>query len=193
MINKFKLIIFDMDGTIVESYLDFQKIRDDLGIDHQLGILEYIEQLEDQSLIEEAQKIVHKHELSGARKSVLMRDFLPFYNELKDKRIPIGLLTRNSKLVTEMTLAKHNLKFDIVLTRDCCKVKPHPEGLLRAAKKLRTNTQDILYIGDYLFDLETAKNANTKSALILNDRNAELKQDADISFTNYKELYSYIF
>ena len=182
-----------MDGTIVDSYLDFQKIRDDLGIDHQLGILEYIEQLEDQSLIEEAQKIVHRHELAGARKSVLMRDFLPFYNELKDKRIPIGLLTRNSKLVTNMTLSRHNLKFDIVLTRDCCKAKPHPEGLLKVAEEFKANTQDILYIGDYLFDLETAKNANTKSALILNDRNIEFKKDADISFTNYKELYSYVF
>ena len=182
-----------MDGTIVNSYLDFKKIRDELGINQELGILEYLEQLEDKSQIKKAQDIVHRHELAGAKKSILMRDFLSFYNDLKDKLIPIGILTRNSKFVTNITLSKHNLKFDMTLTRDCCKAKPDPEGLLQFSKAFKINPQEILYIGDYIFDIETAKNANAKSALILNDRNYEFKKDADIFFTNYKELYSYIF
>jgi beta-phosphoglucomutase-like phosphatase (HAD superfamily) len=38
-------VIFEMDGTLVDSPLDFAAIRADLGVPEHLGILEALEEL----------------------------------------------------------------------------------------------------------------------------------------------------
>lgn len=185
---KYKAIIFDMDGTIVDSKLDFKQIKEEIKMPIDQGILEYIENLKDESEIIRANEIVHKHELKGANESEIMRDFLLFYKKLKSKKIPIALLTRNSKVVTKITLNKHNLEFDVVLTRDCAKAKPDPDGLYIICNQFNIKPSDALYIGDYLYDLQTAKNAGMDSGLIITEGNSEFEVKANIAFTNYSEL-----
>lgn len=189
---KIKGFIFDMDGTIVDSKLNFDSIRKSIGIPNKEPILEYIEKSSDQSFIDKALEIVHEYELKGAKESEIIRDFKDFYQHLKKLKIPTAILTRNSKHVTDYTLKKHKLEFDIVLTRDCCRPKPDPEGLEIIQQKWNIAKANLLYIGDYQFDLDTAKNANIKSALILNTRNSHLSKNSDYSFTHYKELTSLI-
>ena len=43
MAQRFEAVIFDMDGTIVDSRIDFQAIRSELGIGPGQGMLETIE------------------------------------------------------------------------------------------------------------------------------------------------------
>lgn len=188
---KFKGIIFDMDGTIVDSKLNFEAIRTEIGIPEGNAILEYLEDHDDETFINSAMNIVHRHEMEGAKVSTIIRDYSEFYEFLEKKSIPKGLLTRNSKPVTDITLEMHNLKFKNVLTRDCCLPKPHPEGLLLISKQWNIDPTELVYVGDYKFDLETAKAAGMKSALILNEYNSEFIPMADITFQNYKELYEF--
>lgn len=185
---KIQGFIFDMDGTIVDSKLNFDQIRQKCKIPNQEPILEYLEKSTDQNFIKQALKIVHEYELKGAQESILIRDFKEFYLHLKKQEIPMAILTRNSKEVTDFTLKKHNLDFDIVLTRDCCKPKPDPEGLNLIQDEWNIPKENLIYIGDYLFDLQTAKNAGIKSALILNDQNSYFKESSDIHFLKYQEF-----
>lgn len=180
-----------MDGTIVDSRLNFDQIKIDLDMPVEEDILAYIDGLEDEKKTVEANNIVHTHEFKGANESTLIRDFQTFYNFLKFKNIPTGLLTRNSKIVTDLTLKKHNLNFDIVLTRDCAVAKPDPEGLFIICEKLNISHSEAIYVGDYLYDLETARNANMHSALILNKDNEQFSSSANYSFTNFSELNIY--
>ncbi len=189
---KYKAIIFDMDGTIVDSKLDFKLIKQDIGMPLDLGILEYLDTIQDKERYEKAHQIVHKHELDGANNSEIMRDFLRFYQLLKKENIAIGLLTRNSKSVTEITLLKHNIHFDMVVTRDCAKPKPDPDGLLKICKHFQILPNQALYIGDFLYDIETAINAKMDSALILTKANIEFVSKATYSFNKYSELLSKI-
>lgn len=185
---KYEAIIFDMDGTVVDSKLDFKQIKLDIKMPLEQGILEYIDTLCDQHEINRANQIVHEHELKGANESEIMRDFLLFYKELKRKNIATGLLTRNSKIVTQLTLQKHNLDFDVVITRDCAKAKPDPDGLFIICDKLNIKANKALYIGDYLYDLQTAKNAGMDSGLIIDQNNSQFIAQATIAFNNYLEL-----
>jgi len=189
--KKIKGIVFDLDGTVVDSKLDFDLMRKDIGMPKSLSILEYLEKSKDRVFIVNAFEIIHRHELKGAEESTIIADFLAFYDFLKTNNILIGILTRNSKEVADFTLKKHNLIFNDVLSRDCCKAKPDPEGLNLLIRKWGLNKDEVLYVGDYLFDLETANNAGVKGGLILNDRNEEFKVKANFSFRNFKELFRF--
>lgn len=188
---QLKGIIFDLDGTIVDSRLNFDLMREEIGIPKGEPILEYLEAVKDDTFIKKAYEIVHKHELKGAQESTLIRDFLDFYNFLNNHNVPKAVLTRNSKEIANMTLNKHDLEFEVVLSRDCCEPKPKPDGLNLINSKWKFDTQEIIYVGDFKFDLETAKNAHMKSALILNELNHHFADDADISINLFNELKRY--
>ena len=102
---QLKAIIFDMDGTIVDSGLDFDLMRSDIGIPKSEPILEHLEaRQEDKEYISQALKIIGQHEQRGASTSTIIRDFKEFSNFLQNKKIPNGLLTRNSKFVMDLSL-----------------------------------------------------------------------------------------
>ncbi|WP_127717068.1 HAD family hydrolase [Halobacteriovorax sp. HLS] len=187
---KINAIVFDMDGTIVDSQLDFNQMRDEIGIPKDFPILDFLEDIQDEKLKEKGFAIVEKHELTGASKATPLRDIDSFIQLLMEANFPIGILTRNSKKVTDLTLAKFPWEFNYVLTRDCAPPKPNPEGLFLMAKKFNTPIENLLYIGDYDFDLETARNAGAISGLFLNQRNSHLAKAADLSITNYMDLVS---
>jgi HAD superfamily hydrolase (TIGR01549 family) len=184
----FKGVIFDLDGTVVDSKLDFDLMRQEIGIPGNLPILEFLEEQTDPEFIDTAMEIVHRHETKGAHESTLIRDFHDFYHFLKNNNIPLGILTRNSKEIAQLTLEKHNLDFDIVLSRDCCRPKPHPDGLLQIASEWELAPEQLIYIGDFKFDIETAQRAKMHNALILNEKNTNFKLEAEITFEFFNEL-----
>jgi HAD superfamily hydrolase (TIGR01509 family) len=186
--SKLKAIIFDMDGTLVDSQLNFDQMRRDIGIPGNEPILEYLETIQDKDYLKQAHQIVHQHELKGAEVATLIRDAGHFLQWLEEQEIPSGVLTRNSKEITTLTFERLNLSFDQILTRDCCTPKPAPDGLLQIAASWSLPPQEIIYIGDFKFDIETAKNAGMKSGLISLEKNKEFQADADIVFTQFEEL-----
>ncbi|KKK48766.1 hypothetical protein LCGC14_3141840, partial [marine sediment metagenome] len=65
--RQFDGVIFDMDGTIVESMIDFEAIRAELGIEAGKGILETIESMPPSRRAEAHRKLL-AHELSACRR-----------------------------------------------------------------------------------------------------------------------------
>lgn len=187
-ISNLKAILFDLDGTVVDSGLDFDQMRLDLNFPIGAPILEELETITDVAEIKKANEIIHRHELEGAEGSTLMPGFDLIYEYLKSNQIPTGLLTRNSAEVTELTLKKHKIDFDIVLTRDCCLAKPDPEGLNLMKKDLGFSDFEAIYIGDFQFDLLTAKRANLYSGLYMPQKDYAFKDEADIVIKDYKEF-----
>lgn len=188
ILEKIKVVVFDLDGTIVDSKLDFTSMRKDLGIADGDGILEEIDKLECEIKKTELHSIIRRHELKGAREAVLMSGFINLYEYLTSNGVPIGILTRNSLEVTEITIEKFNLSFDIILTRDNCDPKPSPAGLLKIMEKWNLAPEELIYIGDSDYDLQTAKNANVASILFKSAYNEGFSGESNYTINCFKQL-----
>ena len=187
-LRNLELFIFDMDGTLVDSALDFDLIRHDLNFPKGAPILEYIETLSPREQ-DRAFEIVNKHELEGAQRATEMSGVSELLNCLKSLNKKSAVLTRNSKIATEETLKKFDWSFDLILTRDCIsKQKPHPEGLLKICNELSIKVSNACYIGDYRFDLEAAKNAGMPGILYDQTGEKHFQELANFTYQDHQEL-----
>jgi HAD superfamily hydrolase (TIGR01549 family) len=192
--KKFEIraIVFDLDGTLVDSQLDFDLMKAEIGIPQNEPILEYLENHHDKNFVNKAFDIIHRHEVKGANLATCIADSDKFIQYLNQKDFPLGVLTRNSSEVTELTLKKYDWKFLTIFTRDNAKAKPHPDALFEFSKISEIDIENIFYIGDHAFDIETARNAGCIAGLIANKHNSHLSQLADITLTHFHQLDPYI-
>ncbi|MCO4794024.1 MAG: HAD family hydrolase [Bacteriovoracaceae bacterium] len=187
--NKIDLFIFDMDGTLVESHLDFDKMRLELGFPKGEPILEYIEKLDSIKEKEEAFKIVNEHELKGAQVATPMPGIESLFSKINSLGKQKAILTRNSKLVTDFIISKFDWEFDSIVTRDCITAqKPEPEGLHKICNELKIPESNSCYIGDYRFDLEAATNAKMLGLFYSTKGLRGFEELADFVYKDHKEL-----
>ena len=189
--KKPKVIVFDMDGTLVESYLDFKELKKKMGFSEDSSVLEALDDVTDHEKKKKLLQQLDDFETEGANKAVLyegVMEFLSFCDQIGLKK---ALLTRNSKKVTHQTLKKFDLSFGLVLHRDNLeKPKPHPMGLDVVSEFFKTNKDDIIFIGDHLHDLLTGINAGVRTFLY-NNGNNDIKswnEKADFVFEDYTSL-----
>ncbi|MDO8137956.1 MAG: HAD family phosphatase, partial [Candidatus Brocadiales bacterium] len=117
-----KGVVFDMDGTITECDVDFEAIRREANVP-KVPILEYMEGLGEQRR-REVLAILERHEARAAGGSRLRKGVVEVLEALKRKGIKTALLTRNSRRSAETILKRHNLRFDVVVSRDDAPPKP---------------------------------------------------------------------
>jgi len=159
-----RAVIFDMDGTLTRPYLDFPAIRASIGVPEPL--LENMLALAPGPERDRAFSLLERFEDEAAEASELnpgAREVLAF---LAARRIPSGVLTRNSRRSTERVLSKHGLRFELCVTRDDAPAKPRPEPIWLICEKLRVEPAHALMVGDFKFDVLAGRNAGTRTALL---------------------------
>ena len=181
-------VIFDLDGTLVDSGLDFAAMRNELGFPAGIGLLEHIETLDDPAARQAAHQVILKHELAGAARATWMPGARELVHQLHAAGVPLAILTRNAQQVVEATLDIMALPFDPVLTREHCPPKPKPDGLLHIARCWGIAPSDLVYVGDFRFDIEAARNAKMRSCLYRNARNGDYAHEADWVIEHFEEL-----
>ncbi len=182
MINpaRFKGYFFDLDGTLVDSKLDFDQMREAIGIPKDEPILEYLDQHPDKAFVKRGHELVHHFELVGAKSATWIPGAKELLERLNKASIPTAILTRNSREVTRLTIDSLGIPIKHFLTRDDCLPKPHPEGLHLLAKHFSLNPNETVYIGDFLFDLQTAKAAGATAALYTAGTKSSFSNEADL-------------
>ena len=163
-------VVFDLDGTLVDSQLDFDAIRNELDFPRGQPILEHLATLTDKRDIDRAWQVIHRHELAGSRAARWMPGAQLLLQQLIAIEVPMAILTRNMRRATWLTIQSLNIPIELVLTREDCKPKPDPEGLLRIAQQWQLDCTSMVYIGDHLFDIQAANNANMTACLYRNRR-----------------------
>ncbi len=188
-----KAVIFDLDGTITRPFFDFNKIREEIGMDPNDGpILEAMEQMAPQQRLR-AEKILHQHEQKAVEQSELNDGAEETLTALRKAKIQIGLLTRNRKDNAFAVVDKHNLHFDAVVGREDGPVKPDAFGVLYLCRQFGVKPQETLLVGDYLFDLLCAKTAGAYAVLLVNHKQAdEFARHADFCIEKISDLLELI-
>ena len=163
-----KAVLFDLDGTLVHSKLDFKQIRLDIGCPAGQDVLVYLDELNSLER-QRAENIVMQHELEDAHAAQIIQGASSLLDRLQLKGIKTAIITRNSLSATQIKIQKSALNIEHILTREDAPAKPNPEALLHFSTLWSLAPEDCVYVGDYLYDLQAANNANMHACLYLND------------------------
>ncbi|MBN2136422.1 MAG: HAD family hydrolase [Sedimentisphaerales bacterium] len=188
-----KAVIFDLDGTITKPHLDFDAIRRDMGLPPDSGpILESMQKMTPQQH-SRAEAILFGHEQTAVAESKLNEGVEQTLRALRRAGIHIGILTRNKRSNALAVARKHGLKFDAVVDREDGPTKPDAFGVLKLCRRFEVEPSHTMLVGDYLFDLLSAKAAGAVAVLLKNHQQAdEFTQHADFCIENIREILQII-
>jgi len=179
--------IFDLDGTLVDSQLDFDAIRRDMGLSAGQLILEGLEQMPEGDAKDECRRVLEHHEREGAARAVPIPGVEELLAELDDLQIVRAILTRNSRVSAETTLAKLGWEFSIVLTREDVPPKPDPAGLVRICAEWDLAVDEVLFFGDFAFDLQAGRNAGMRTVLYAPGDPPDYADLADYTIEHFRD------
>ncbi len=188
-----RAVIFDLDGTITEPYFDFDAIREEIGLSRDSGpVLESMQKM-DEVQRQQAEEILHRHELLALEQSRLNPGARETLAALREGGIRIGILTRNIRQNALEIAKRHDLEFDAVVGREDGPVKPDGFGVRFLCEKFAVEPGEAMVVGDYLFDILCAKSAGAVAVLLNTQPNAaEFAKYADFSVDRIDEILGII-
>ncbi|HXR83251.1 MAG TPA: HAD family phosphatase [Hanamia sp.] len=207
--NFCKAVIFDMDGTLIDStrsdFLAWQRLfsyynktitYEDympmLGIKSAEIVKQYLPVKNDEEVqFALTQKLVFFHEIISENgiQPVAYADV--FLKQIKQLNIPAALATSSRRAKMEMVMEKLNLLiyFDTVVTGgDVKNGKPAPDIFIKASEKLGVPPQDCIVFEDAANGVKAAKNAFMKCVALSSTQSPEELQDADLIIDTFKNL-----
>ncbi len=177
-------VIFDLDGTLVSSSLDFIQIRKAIGCPV-ADVLAHVDSLSDEER-RQAMGTIESFEMQDALTSVPLEGAHECIGLLEKLGLPKAILTRNCQQATRHKLAHGRWQFDAILSRDDAPPKPSPEGLLTIAKQWQIPHHQLVYLGDYHYDVDAANHAGMISCLYAPDTTPDTTPD-------YSDRAQYVF
>ncbi|WP_435237721.1 HAD family hydrolase [Psychromonas sp. PT13] len=191
LINGIAGVIFDLDKTLVSSSLNFKNIKADVGCPEDSSILDYIDKLPAEQQANVTGKVI-EFEIADAQESYQLPGASTLLDLLVTLDIPYAIVTRNCRDAALMKLQKNNISSSLLITREDHLAKPAPDALLHIAAKWKITPEKILCVGDYIYDLEAANNANMHACLVTNGEQVEFEHLANMVVNDLNELANYI-
>ncbi len=189
MKNSIKAVLFDLDGTLLDTAPDLGHAINVLLKEHDRELLSLSEirtvasdgaqgllqlgfsitdqhpdypKLRAQFLEHYAANIANATQFFPGMNSVL--------NELEARQLPWGIVTNKNQQLTHLLLEKLNLKHRAfcVIGGDTLKfMKPHPAPLIHACQLLNRNPYECVYVGDAQRDIEAGRRAGMHTLVAL--------------------------
>lgn len=213
MLNDIKAVLFDLDGTLVDSMSMWKDIDVDYLKRFDIPVPDTLQQeIEGLSMYETAVYFKKKFGIRDSLEEIQntwnqmayyaythtvpmkpgARDFL---NYLKEKSIRCGIATSNSRVLTEAILKSHNIEhyFSVLITGDeVNRGKPDPEVYLTASEKIGVPPQRCLVFEDIPFGIMAGKDAGMKVCAVEDTYSMKDKEEkirlADFYIESYEEL-----
>ena len=184
MQEKNSAILFDLDGTLLNSGLTFHKIVNQLKkeINQEEVPFERVRKYSSRGaslILKNSFPEADVAQLEDLKKSFLERYFefmlddiclydgvVELIDFLANESIPWGIVTNKSEKYTRPIIEKlkwHELTNAVICPENVTKAKPDPAGIITALNLLNASNSESYYVGDHKRDVETGKNANVKT------------------------------
>jgi HAD superfamily hydrolase (TIGR01509 family) len=181
-------MLFDMDGTLTAPFLDFDQIKQEMGIGNQ-PILETLASLSGAKR-QAAEEVLHRHELRCAEECELNSGCEELLRWLESRGVKLAVVTRNSRANAATTFARHNIEIDTLITRDDGVFKPAPDPLLLACKLLGVQTKDAWMVGDGSYDVQAGHAAGMLTVWISHGEERSFSPAPDVEVRDLIELHN---
>ncbi|SDG84779.1 haloacid dehalogenase superfamily, subfamily IA, variant 3 with third motif having DD or ED/haloacid dehalogenase superfamily, subfamily IA, variant 1 with third motif having Dx(3-4)D or Dx(3-4)E [Vibrio xiamenensis] len=182
-------VVFDLDNTLVSSALDFAWLRQQIGCSPTVDLLEHANNQATLAESQRAMQVIIDHELDDARHSHLMPGAQQLILALAELKLHTAIVTRNCLEAAQIKLERHQLNIERLISREHFAPKPQPDALLALLDEWQLKPHQLLYVGDYIHDLNTAINAGTPSCLVnFHPQHQDFRRYASITVDNLQQL-----
>lgn len=189
-----RAVLFDLDGTLVETHIDFPAMtramealaqthevpesvtdgKDILGLAEAAAADVQSRGGDGATLRRTAFAELEAMEIAGCSHPVLLPGTRELLAALLERGVKVGIVTRNCRAVSVGLLARFALPHHLLLSRDDVKLtKPNPEHLWDALRLLGEAPADAAMVGDHFMDMEAGVQAGCAATLGILGRNSE--------------------
>ena len=194
MTQFIKAVLFDLDGTLIDTAADFVRIIGKMSVENNWQappeaeireqvsagasamvrlMLRYNDQTEvsEETLLEFRQQFLDDYEADICVNSHVFPALEAVLTTLETKGVPWGIVTNKPRYLAEKLLTA--LELDercavLVCPDDVSRTKPDPEPMYMALEKLgipRGASGCVLYVGDHIRDIEAGNAAGMSTIL----------------------------
>ena len=172
---KYKAILFDLDGTLLDSVnvilktakkvfgtmgiiYDETDLRKSIGVPLKVQAMRYC----GDRAGEFTDLYRKEYSKNSAEDGRVFPYTLEMLNALRTQGYTTALVTSKSTTTAKWAIEHTGMtgKFDVIVTADDVEhPKPHPQPILKALEILKVKPEEAIYIGDSLFDVDAAQKA----------------------------------
>lgn len=189
-LGTIRAVLFDMDGTLVQSEYDWPVIRAELGVEGP-SIIDALNALPDAQRVESWARL-EAIERQASLRAVLVDGTEELLSLLAERGMKTALVTNNSTENTEALTDRFGLSFDVVITRDSGFFKPSGAPLVEAMRRLGVSGAETVAVGDSHYDVQAAREAGCFQVIVVNGGCRRWGQDADQAFENLRDLGEFL-
>lgn len=183
-----KAVLFDLDGTLVHSTVNFLKLKKQtldllarVGLSHDLFSLDmktyeilqlassYFEkrgysESDIEKIFTNIERVWNQIELELVGKTTSIDGVRETLRELKKRELKIGVVTRGCRKYAEDALRRSSLisMVDVIVGRDDALPKPRPDPLIKALRLLELQADEVVMVGDGVDDAQCATNSKVR-------------------------------
>lgn len=210
---KYKGIIFDLDGTLIDSIEDisdsmnktleefdmerftYEEYKEKIGKGFRNLVINSIEDKNNEELINKmTERFQYNYDKNYINKSKPYVGIDNLLLKLKEKNINIAIFSNKKEEYTKKVAEKllNNINFISILGEVKDRpIKPDPTGINIILEKMKLNKSEVIYVGDTNVDMITGKNSGLKTIGVewgFRNRKELIESGADIIVSKPEEI-----
>ncbi|MEM1514810.1 MAG: HAD-IA family hydrolase [Candidatus Bathyarchaeia archaeon] len=163
--EQIKIVIFDLDGTLVNLPIDYEKLRNEIAgilkVRRVNSILNTLLNINEESRAE-IFKILDAYELNAIKNMREIAEGIKIYNDSRNK--VRCLVTLQGELAVKEIMRVAGLSFDVIITREFS--LDRYEQIKAVIERFNVSPGEVLFVGDRETDEKAAKKIGCNFILI---------------------------
>lgn len=190
---RYKVVLFDLDGTLIDSVAEFIRESQKIAREYNISLSKkkvrevlstlwesnkkkwFFDKVRMSYMVGRRMGLSRKDTISFMRKSFskykefrkhpkMVQGAIETIKKLLEKKIRLGVISSTHRKDVKSSLGNFEKLFDVIICKEDIKnLKPAPDAIVKACKKLKLDPSEVIYVGDLNDDIIAAKNAGVRS------------------------------